>query len=86
MNYGNIATTMKYVHTDREDVREAMEKLPFRKASEGSPFRKVIDLSANEHDHDKFGQHENVVILQRKQSGAVERNPRFPSKAIEITV
>jgi hypothetical protein len=47
---------MKYVHTDREDVREAMEKLPFSKASEGSPFRKTNDLSANEHNHDKFGQ------------------------------
>jgi integrase len=31
MNHSNVATTMKYVHTDREDVREAMEKLPFRK-------------------------------------------------------
>jgi len=39
MNHSNVATTMKYVHTDREDVREAMEKLPFSKASEGSPFR-----------------------------------------------
>jgi integrase len=71
MNHSNVATTMKYVHTNREDVREAMEKLPFRK--EPSPFRKVNDPSANEHNQDKFGQHTNVVILQRKQSGAVER-------------
>jgi hypothetical protein len=41
MNHSNVAaTTMKYVHTNREDVREAMEKLP---------FRKVKDPSANEH-------------------------------------
>jgi hypothetical protein len=73
MNHSNVATTMKYVHTDREDVREAMEKLPFRKESEGSPFRKVNDPSANQHNQDKFGQPANVVILQRKQSGAVER-------------
>jgi len=64
MNHSNVATTMKYVHTNREDVREAMEKLP---------FRKVNDPSANERNQDKFGQHANVVILQRKQSGAVER-------------
>jgi hypothetical protein len=31
---------MKYVHTNREDVQAAMEKLPFRKASGDSPFRK----------------------------------------------
>jgi len=47
MKHSNVATTMKYVHTNREDVREAMEKLP---------FRKVNGPSANEHSQDKFGQ------------------------------
>ena len=36
MNHSNVATTMRYVHTDREDIREAMEKLPFRKANDPS--------------------------------------------------
>jgi hypothetical protein len=46
MNHSNVATTMKYVHANREDVREAMGKLP---------FRKVNSLSANDHNQDRFG-------------------------------
>jgi hypothetical protein len=39
MNHSNVATTMKYVHTDREDVREATEKLRFRNMNENSAKR-----------------------------------------------
>jgi len=43
MNHSDVKTTMRYVHADNKDVREAMEKLPFmnvniRSANRHNPF------------------------------------------------
>jgi integrase len=63
MNHTDIHTTMKYVHTNREDIRAAMEKLP---------FRKVNNPSAESHTPATDGQNKNVLKFERKQRGAAD--------------
>jgi integrase len=43
MNHTDIKTTMKYVHTNQDDIREAMERLPeaFRYVNDPSPKEDV---------------------------------------------
>ncbi len=66
LNHSNIATTMRYVHADRTDVRDAMEKL-----AELSPFRYINRNSGNEHNSFSYTKRENILKFQQKQRGAV---------------
>jgi integrase len=66
MNHSNVQTTLRYVHANHEDVREAMEKLP-------TAFISLNEPSADRHDLFSSKKNKNIVNLKDYQIGAVER-------------
>lgn len=71
MNHSDVHTTQRYVHTNHEDVREAMEKLPtVVKDHLPNSFINMNDRSANEQTSATVGRKENTVIPFRSQDGA----------------
>ena len=66
MNHSNIHTTMRYVHADREHVREAMERLPFISLNEPSADRRNPSTSVPSAEILKFPK------SQQKQFGAAD--------------
>lgn len=68
MNHSNIQTTMKYVHANNEDVREAMEKLP-------SSFMSLNENSADSHNPSTSVPSAEILRFpksQQKQIGAAD--------------
>jgi integrase len=79
MNHSDVHTTQRYVHTNHEDVRAAMEKLAPPTAVGVTPFSYMNDPSPIGHNSSKFSEDELDLFPEDNQAGAAKRTRTFTS-------
>jgi integrase len=75
MNHSDIHTTQRYVHMDHEDIRDAMESLPFINMNKPSVIEHNADTIKGPLEDPP-----NVINLQSYQHGAQERTRTSTTK------